>query len=740
MLRLAGLRIDPDTNGPHLPGRITALTLKSLPGGDERPVALPVAASLDGLDWSPDGKRFALLSTMPRGIELWVGEVATGKVKRLPTPPLNDTIGSAVRWAPDSQSLICLTVPAGRGKAPAEASVPTGPTVQDADGKAAPVRTYQDLLQDAHDEALFDFYGASQPVRVDVRTGRAKAFGAPGLYTGLTPSPDGKHLLVSRLHRPYSYRLTYSSFPTEVTVTDADGKAEYAVVDRPLADRVPIEGVQTGRRAVGWQPTEPATLTWVEALDGGDPKKGVPARDALYSLAAPFTGAPVELAKTRARYAGVRWFAKGGTFLLSESDPIRRRTRTLLCDAKKPGAEGRVIWERSAEDRYNDPGTPILRALPDGGSVLWQDTRGMLYLSGAGASPEGDRPFLDRFDVQTGKAERLFRSAPGGYETVTRLLADDGSRLLTRRESRTDPPNYFLRAGASSAPTALTRFIDPAPQLRGIQKQLVTYKRPDGVPLSFTLYLPAGYKPGTRLPTIVWAYPREFVDADSAGQVSGSADRFTTISGYSHLFLATQGYAILDGASLPVVGDREKQNDTYIEQIVAGAKAAIDKAAEMGVCDPERVGVGGHSYGAFMTANLLAHSDLFRAGVARSGAYNRTLTPFGFQAERRTLWEAPQTYLKLSPMMYADRINEPLLFIHGQADDNPGTFPIQSERMFEAVRGNGGVARLVLLPGEAHGYRGRESVEHTLWEMVTWFDRHVKNAPPRAAKAAPAAE
>jgi dipeptidyl aminopeptidase/acylaminoacyl peptidase len=400
-----------------------------------------------------------------------------------------------------------------------------------------------------------------------------------------------------------------------------------------------------------------------------------------------------------------------------------------MIDINKPGQQPKLIWERSIRERYRDPGTPMTRTLPNGKRVLRQQGNS-IFLVGAGASQKGEFPFFDRFDLSTLKSERIFQCSEGHYETVVALLVDDGSRFITRHESPTEPPNYFVRTSNGADKKALTDFPDPAPQLHGITKQLVTYKRADGVQLSFTLYLPANYKEGTRLPTIVWAYPLEFNDADTAGQVSGSQYRFTTIGGISHLFLATQGYAILDNATMPVVGDPETMNNTYVEQVVASAKAAIDKAVAMGVTDPDRVGVGGHSYGAFMTANLLAHSDLFRAGVARSGAYNRTLTPFGFQSERRTIWEAPEMYIKVSPFMFADKIKHPILLIHGMADDNSGTFPIQSERMYQAIKGNGGIVRYVQLPFEAHGYLARESTEHTLWEMVTWFDKWVKNAQP----------
>src|SRR5581483_4255616 len=355
-------------------------------------------------------------------------------------------------------------------------------------------------------------------------------------------------------------------------------------------------------------------------------------------------------------------------------------------------------------------------------------------------SRNGDFPFLDRYDLEAKKAERLFQAADQTFEEVTSLLSDDGTRFLTRFETPGDPPNYYVRTAGSSERKALTHFPDPAPQFKGVTKKFVTYKRADGVDLNFTLYLPAGYKQGERLPTIVWAYPLEFSDADTAGQLSGSQYRFTIPTGYSHLFLLTQGYAILDNTAMPVIGDARTMNDTYVDQVVADAKAAIDKAVEIGVTDRNRVGVGGHSYGAFMTANLLAHSDLFRAGVARSGAYNRTLTPFGFQSERRTFWEAPEMYMNISPFRYADKIKSPILLIHGEADDNSGTFPIQSERLYQAIKGNGGNVRYVTLPYEAHGYTARESVEHTLWEMVNWFNKYVKNAPAAAETATAAAK
>ncbi|HET7871032.1 MAG TPA: prolyl oligopeptidase family serine peptidase [Terriglobales bacterium] len=758
MLRLAGLRINPATNGRHHPPRLIGLTLVDVAAGKSRKVTgLPDNAYLGVPQWSADGKQFAFTNTTANGTELWVGNTAAAAAARMEGVKISAILGEAVQWMPDGRSLLVQTVPGNRGKAPAEPVSPDGPIIQESDGKKAPVRTYEDLLANAYDEALFDFYATAQLTLIHVHEGKlgpVKAsvtnesnVGKPGIFARVEPSPDGQHILVSRIHHPYSYIMPESDFPRDVEVWDLKGKLEYKVASLPLADHVPIEGVLTGPRDYEWAPMQPATLVWAEALDGGDPKAKAPFRDKLVMLTAPFKGSPVELVKLEQRYApggfgggggfgrgGIEWGEKG-IGLARDYDRDRRWVRTFLIDINKPDAQPKLIWERSIRDRYKDPGTPLMRTLANGKRVLRQqgDT---IFLVGAGASQKGEFPFLDRYDLATGKSERLFQCGDGQYEAVVTLASDDGTKFITRHESPSEPPNYFVRTSGSNDKRALTQFPDPQPQLHGITKQLVTYKRADGVQLSFTLYLPPNHKQGERLPTIVWAYPLEFNDAATAGQVTGSPYRFTTITGISHLFLLTQGYAVLDNATMPVVGDPETMNNTYVEQVVTSAKAAIDKAVELGVTDGNRVGVGGHSYGAFMTANLLAHSDLFRAGVARSGAYNRTLTPFGFQSERRTIWEAPEMYIKVSPFMQADKIKRPILLIHGMADDNSGTFPIQSERMYQAIKGNGGIVRYVQLPHEAHGYLARESTEHTLWEMVNWFDKWVKNAGAETKTAA----
>jgi dipeptidyl aminopeptidase/acylaminoacyl peptidase len=729
MLRLAGRRINPASNSPHRFSYAIGLTLKRIADGSEIKIDVPSGAKITSVDWSDDGKQFAFLNTTANRVELWIGDAATGKIRNLKAIAINSVIGNPLTWMPDNRTLLVQLVPPARGAAPAKPLVPAEPNSQESSGRPGPVRTFEDLLKSPHDESLFEYYATSQLTLVDSTNGRATAIGQAAIFQDVDAAPDGHHLLVTRLKRPFSYILPDFAFPKDVEVWDTKGKLVYKVANLPLADQVPIDGVITGPRFIHWRPSEPATLVWVKALDDGNPKKKVPFRDSILMLKVPFSGQPVELFKTEQRFAVIGFGEKGGLAFVTDYDRDKRWIRTFMLDADKPETPTKLVWSRNQQDRYNDPGTPVLR--PTGQRPILQNGD-WIYLAGAGASPEGDRPFLDRFNLQTLKSERIFRSDANSYETIVAILSDDAGKFITRRESPTEAPNYFIKSAAGGTAKALTQLPDPTPQLRGIKKQLVTYKRADGVQCSFTLYLPPNYKEGTRLPTVVWAYPLEFTDASTAGQVTGSTQRATSIVGPSHLFFLLEGYAILDNATMPVVGSPETVNNTYVEQIVMSAKAAIDKATEMGVTDPDRVGVGGHSYGAFMTANLLAHSDLFRAGIARSGAYNRTLTPFGFQSERRTLWEAPELYLKVSPFMVATKINEPMLMIHGEADDNSGTFPIQSERMYQALKGHGGTVRLVMLPHEAHGYAGRESIEHVLYEMITWFDKYVKNAPSKS--------
>jgi dipeptidyl aminopeptidase/acylaminoacyl peptidase len=737
MLRLAGTRVNPNTNGPHLQGYSVSMTLKNISDGKETPVVLPAGAKISNPQWSPDGKHIAFGNITPTGVELWIVDTTTAKAAKVKNASVNSAFGGFGWEGPSAIS--AFLIPADRGPAPGYQNItPTAPNIQETSGRRGSVPTVQDLLKSPNDEKLYEYYATSQLALIDLN-GKIRSVGSPAIYADATFSPDGKYVYVSSIQRPFSYLFPASRFPKKQEVWDASGKLVHKLPDVPLLDNIPPQGVPVGPRGISWIPIEPATLSWVEALDGGDPRNKVNPRDKMMKLAAPFNGAPAEILKTEHRYQGRGFGEKDGLMFFYDYNRDTQRRRMFMTDYRNPTAV-RQIFDLNINDRYGDIGTPVARVQPNGTSLVRQDGDD-IFLTGTGASPEGDRPFLRRMNLKTLKTEEMFRSGVEDYEAFVALMNDDAGNFITRKESIVEPPNLYHRQScpAGKVCTAmayrqLTDFKDPSPQLRGIRKQRVSYKRADGVDLSFTLYLPPGYKDGTRLPTIVWAYPESFTDAGVAGQVAGSTNRFTQIGGISHLFLLLNGYAILDNTSMPVVGPPETKNDTFVKQIVDASQAAIDKAVEMGVTDRDRVGVGGHSYGAFMTANLLAHSDVFRAGVARSGAYNRTLTPFGFQDEIRDFWQATKIYTDVSPFFYANKINEPILLIHGEADNNQGTFPIQSERLFAAISGNGGTARLVMLPHEAHGYSARESTEHTLYEMVNWFDKYVKNAKPRESK------
>lgn len=737
ILRLAGYRLNPRTNGP-VEARTTylrSLSFITVNGGAEVKARLPDGMRSLSLSWSPDGRWLAMMAEGKDGLELWVVNPKTGEARRVSEVKLNAAFGAAYGWLPDSSGFLARIVPPGRGPAPTASTTPAGPLVQESKGRAAPVRTAQDLLASPHDEALFEHYFTSQLVRIDLAGGAVTPVGKPGLYTGAQVSPDGRYILTTRVKRPFSYIVSAGRFPTEISVIDWSGGVVKAVADRPLADDLPppFDAVVTGPRSAGWRDDAPATLFWVEAQDGGDPRNKVAVHDRVFMQAAPFTAAPTTLVDLAERFAGIDWGRRDLAVVHSQWFDTRHETR-LAVNPANPGTP-RVLVSRNYQGRYDDPGDVLMTSLPNGRQVIrfTPDGRGM-FMSGPGETPEGGFPFLSTMSLEDGKSTRLWTSSASHYEQVIDLIDDQRLIMLTRRESRTENPNFFLRSVKAGKLAQLTRIPDPAPQFAGVTKQEVRYKRADGVQLSGTLYLPAGYDKDRDgpLPMLMWAYPAEFTDAGVAGQTVDRSNRFTRPGGISHLFLLTQGYAIFDNPSMPIVGvNGAEPNDTYIEQLTADAEAAVDAVVKLGVADRDRIAIGGHSYGAFMTANLLAHTDLFRTGIARSGAYNRTLTPFGFQSEQRTYWEATETYTKMSPFTYATKINEPILLIHGGADDNSGTFPVQTERFFAALKGAGATARYVVLPNEAHSYRARESTLHTLWEMTDWMDRHVKKAPPR---------
>jgi dipeptidyl aminopeptidase/acylaminoacyl peptidase len=740
-LKLAGIRFNPETHDQTRVLYATSLTLAAIAGGASRPITgVPAAARMRHPAWSPDASKLAFTVSTPAGVELWVADVAGASARRVGGFVVNQSLGRPFEWMPDSRSLLVAAVPSGRSAAPAVQRLPEGPAIQESHGRKTPAPTYEDMLQNESDAAMFEYHMQAVLTHVPLEGGQPATVVPSSLLLRFSPSPDGRFVLVESIHRPFSYTVPLYRFPEHIAIwslTGQGGQRVREIADLPLADQVPTsrDAVRTGPRDAEWRADKPAVLLWAEALDGGNPRKEVPARDRLLTLGEPFTGAPATLFDVPLRYDSIRW--SSDDLALVRSDRWKdRKTQTWRIRPGHPETAADLIFDRSSEDRYSDPGTPLSMSNAAGQEVLrLAGDAHSIFLEGGGASPEGARPFLDRFDVDAKKATRLFHSEAPYYEAAVDVLDPKGTRFLTRRETATEPPNYVLHDG-KAAPRALTAFTNPLPELAKASKEVIHYKRADGVDLNATLYLPSGYdaKRDGPLPVVMWAYPAEFKSAAAASQVTTSQYRFTRAPAMgSPIFFVLRGYAVLDNPTIPIVGEGNAEpNDTYVEQLVAGAKAAVDELVRRGVGDRDRMAITGHSYGAFMTANLLAHSDLFRAGIARSGAYNRTLTPFSFQAEERSYWEAADTYTRMSPFTYANKIHDPILLIHGEEDDNTGTFPIQSERLYAAISGLGGTVRLVMLPKEAHGYRARETALHVLWEMDQWLDKYVKNAPKRA--------
>ena len=736
-LRLAGLRISPMTNGRSRANSYKGILIQNIKSGKQKKVkGLPKNAKISSVSWSPDSKRIAMSVINGNQINLYLSETKTGKAKLLIKKPLNTIYGSAFYWLSDSKSLIIKTIIDNRGNSPKLSNVPSGPILQENLGNVSPARTYQDLLTSPYDEDLFDYYVSAQVLHVDIK-GKMKKIGKPGVFRRVEPSPDGKYILSERIHRPYSYLVPVNRFPNLIQILDIKGNLIHTLRDMPLAESIPIgrDAVISGPRYFAWRSDVGSTIYYVNALDKGNPNIDVPFRDELFSLSSPFANTePKSLIKLELRFSNVRWGDKNIALVSARKWTERRTTMWYLNPSNN---KSRKIIDRSYEDRYNDPGSPILETNKFGRSILALIDDQKIFMTGNGASPDGDLPFIDEFDIKTNKSRRLWRCKAPYYEVTVNVIDKKKNLFLTRRESKDDPPNYWLRGLKDNSLVSVTNFEHPYPQMKDLYKEMLTYKRDDGIDLSATLYLPPGRKPDDGpLPLLVWAYPREFKTSKAASQVVGSAHRFFSInpasSSSSALIMLSYGYAILMGATMPIIGEGDQEpNDSFIKQLVGSAQAAADIMVERDITTRDQIGIGGHSYGAFMTANLLAHSDIFQAGIARSGAYNRSLTPFGFQSEQRTFWESPEIYFEMSPFMHAQKVNEPILLIHGEADNNSGTFPVQSKRYYHALKGHGATTKLVLLPHESHGYKARESVMHVLWETANWLDTYVKKGDKR---------
>ena len=734
-LRIAGLRINPNNFAPSRQTFINDLWFKNLSSNKEFKIAgLPSPLMAGSVNWSPNDKKIAFTHTTSDRVDLYVIDVATQKAMKVNKQPLN-TISGSYQWI-DDNTLLYRTIVKPLSAAPPKSLIPKGPTLQENYGKASPRPTFQDMIKNPYDEQLYEFYGTTQLVR-NVN-GTETKIGQPSIYTSISVSPDKKYMMLRTIKKPFSYLVPANGFPATVVITDINGKQIKLLADLPSSETAPSgnDNVQNVPRLFDWRDDEAATIIWCMPLDSGLIKTKVDFHDAVFALSAPFNGQPKELFKTQMRYRGINW-GNPTVALVIEGLTGKQLSRVSRFNPSTGTLEKLV--ERNTTDNYSNPGFPVteknqfdrdvIKIIDNGTKILMNNT--------TGASPNGDLPFLATFDLNTKKLDIIWRSNEGYFESVIRVLNPDKLELLTRKESEKEVPNFWIKnLKLKIADRQITSFVNPYPQLEGITKQKIKYKREDGVDLTGDLYLPKGYDPKKdgKLPVIMWAYPAEFNSAADAAQIRGSEHKFTFISSGTPICYVTQGYAVLNNAEMPIVAtDKDKKpNDNFNDQLRMNAEAAINKLDEMGVGDRNRVAVGGHSYGAFMTANLLAHTKLFKAGIARSGAYNRSLTPFGFQNEDRTYWQAPDLYNDMSPFMSADKIKTPILLVHGELDNNTGTYPIQSERMFNAIKGHGGTVKFVLLPYESHGYAAKENILHLLYEQYAWVEKYVKNADKNA--------
>ncbi|MEC7784316.1 MAG: prolyl oligopeptidase family serine peptidase [Bacteroidota bacterium] len=731
-LRLGGLRINPKTNIGSRTTFYNDIKIKGIEETEAGTISgLPEDAKLSNFNWSPDESKMAFTNTIEDGVQVWVLDLETAIAKRVTEAFVNANMGNPISWFKDGESLLVNMLPATRKELVNTAeAVPTGPTISTSDGSKAQNRTYQDLLQNPNDVFNFEQLATSALVKVNL-DGTSTLWKDAAMYSDVSFSPDGNYIMTSTIHKPFSYIVPYYRFPETVTVYQQDGTEVKVVNETSLLEELPqgFMATQTGKRRISWRADQPATLYWVEALDQGDPEVEVEYRDQVFMQKAPFSAAPQKVIKTINRYSGILW-GDANTAIAYDRWWNTRNTKTYVFNPSDGSNMGEVISDRSYQDVYSDPGNFVTHDNEYGRSVLTL-VNGNAYLIGDGFSDKGQFPFIDKMNLKTQETERIYESEyTDKLESLQKALDIEAGKILVRIEAPTEYPNYYIRDLNDNSLDQITRFENPFKSIQDVHKEVITYKREDGLELSGTLYLPVGYDMNKKekKPMLLWAYPREYKDKSSAAQTTTNPNEFTYPYYGSMVYWVTRGYVVLDDAAFPIVGEGDEEpNDTFRSQLVANAKAAIDAVDDLGYIDRDRVAVGGHSYGAFMTANLLSHSNLFAAGIARSGAYNRTLTPFGFQSEERNYWEAPEIYYEMSPFMHADKMKTPLLLIHGVADNNSGTYPLQSERYFNALKGLGATARLVMLPKESHGYAAKESILHMLWEQDQWLETYVKN-------------
>mgnify|MGYP000563161577 CR=1 FL=1 len=731
-LRLGGLRINPVTNIGSRTRYYTDVKVRNGKSGNPKTISgMPENGRYANFSWSPNQKYMTFTNTVSNGAELWLLDVLNASAKKISDANLNANMGNPVTWYKDSKSMLVKMLPENRKPLiNTKEAIPTGPTISVSEaGVKAQNRTYQDLLKNKNDEHNFEQLAQSVIYKINL-DGSKKVWMESNMYRGLSFSPNGEYIMITKIEKPFSYLVPYSRFPFATNMYTKDAEFVKTIIEVPLIEDLPkgFMAERKGKRNFTWRDDKPATLVWAEVLDGGDPANEVPYRDEVFQQDAPFNGPATSILKTKDRFSGIIW-GNDNTAIAYDYWWNTRNTRTYVFNPSNPNQEAKILFDRNYQDRYSDPGSFVTSKNAFNEYVLELDGN-KAYLIGDGYSKEGKFPFVDEMNLETQKTNRLYQSQlTDKVEAISSALDAKKGEFVVRIESKNEYPNYYIRnIKKRIGLIPLTQFENPFKSIQDVEKQVINYKRDDGLDLSATLYLPTNYEAGKKYPMIMWAYPREYKDKSTAGQNTSSSNEFTYPYYGSPIYWVTRGYIVLDDAAFPIVGEGDEEpNDTFIKQLVANGKAAIDAVDDMGYIDRDRVAVGGHSYGAFMTANLLSHSNLFAAGIARSGAYNRTLTPFGFQSEERSYWEAPEIYYNMSPFMHADTMKTPLLLIHGEADNNSGTYPLQSERYFNALKGLGAPVRLVMLPKESHGYAAKESIMHMLWEQDQWLEQHVKN-------------
>jgi dipeptidyl aminopeptidase/acylaminoacyl peptidase len=732
-MRLGGLRINPITNTSSTVTYVNNLKLRKIADKDEIQVkGLPENPKISNLSMAPNQKKIAFSHTTNTGVELWIIDVVSAQATKLTEAIVNANMGNPFSWFADSQSILVRMLVQNRpALIDVKKDLPTGPTISTSDGNVSQNRTYQDLLKNPIDEQNFETLVTSELYKISVN-GKASLFKKADMYSGESISPDGNYIMISTIQRPFSYIVPLSRFPQKTVVYDKTGNEIKVVNEVPLSEIIPkgFSSVQKGKRNMTWRTDKPATLYFVEALDEGDQANKVDFRDEIFLWDAPFSSNPTSLVKTQQRFSGIEW-GDDTTAIVYDQWYDTRKMKTYLINPSSPTLSPKVISDRNYQDIYADPGDFETKKNQYGKYVLVLENNNA-YLIGKGFTKEGQFPFIDELNLSTLKTKRLYQSTyKDKKEDILSMEDVKKGEALVMIQSKNEFPNYYFRNIKSKGKLRqITNFKNPFESIKNVYKEVIKYQRKDGVELSGTLYLPIGYDKvkKEKLPLLIWAYPAEYKDKNSAGQSDKNENQFTFPNYGSFVYWVTRGYVVLDNASFAIIVEvTTEPNETFIEQLVANAEAAIDAVDKLGYINPKKVAVGGHSYGAFMTANLLTHSNLFACGIARSGAYNRTLTPFGFQSEQRNYWDVPEVYNTMSPFMNANKMKTPLLLTHGEADNNPGTFTLQTERYFQALKNLGAPVRMVILPKESHGYAAKENILHLLWEQDQYLEKYLKN-------------